>query len=48
MRKTEIETLNFAIASFAKGLNKENIAKETKLLGELTKLRSDLCNSRYP
>ncbi len=41
-RKTEIETLNFAIVNVAKKLNKENVVKETKLLGELTKLKSEL------
>ncbi|MBD0256373.1 MAG: 2-dehydropantoate 2-reductase [Cytophagales bacterium] len=42
-RKTEIETLNFAIAGIARRLDKENLVRETKLLGELTKLKSDLC-----
>jgi 2-dehydropantoate 2-reductase len=41
-RETEIETLNFKIAAIAKAMNKENIVKETKLLGELTKLKSEL------
>jgi 2-dehydropantoate 2-reductase len=41
-RQTEIETLNFAIVDIAKRLNKENLVIETKLLGELTKLKSDL------
>jgi 2-dehydropantoate 2-reductase len=41
-RETEIETLNFEIARIAKGLKKENVVMETKLLGELTKLKSDI------
>ncbi len=41
-KETEIETLNFKIANIAKALNKEDIVKETKLLGELTKLKSEL------
>ncbi|WP_423147860.1 ketopantoate reductase family protein [Rubrolithibacter danxiaensis] len=41
-RPTEIETLNLEIAAIAKTLNKENLVKETKLLGELTKLKSEL------
>ncbi len=41
-RKTEIETLNFAIADVARKLNKEDLVKETTLLGELTKLKSDI------
>ncbi len=39
-RKTEIETLNFAVVDIAKKLNME--VTETKLLGELTKLKSEL------
>ena len=41
-RKTEIETLNFAIVNMAKALNKENAVRETRLLGELTKLKSEI------
>lgn len=41
-RKTEIETLNFAIVNIAKTLGKEDAVAETKLLGELTKLKSEL------
>ena len=41
-RKTEIETLNFAIVNMATALNKENAVRETRLLGELTKLKSEL------
>jgi len=39
-RETEIETLNFSIVNTAKKLNKEAMVTETKLLGELTKLKS--------
>lgn len=41
-RKTEIETLNFEIANIARSLNLEDAVKETKLLGELTRLKSEL------
>lgn len=41
-RETEIETLNFSIVNLAKKLNKEAVVTETKLLGELTKLKSQL------
>ncbi|MCE2996974.1 MAG: ketopantoate reductase family protein [Cyclobacteriaceae bacterium] len=41
-RRTEIETLNFSIVNIARQLNKERWVTETKLLGELTKLKSDL------
>ena len=41
-RKTEIETLNFAIVNIAKTLGMEDAVAETKLLGELTKLKSEL------
>ncbi|HEY5823117.1 MAG TPA: 2-dehydropantoate 2-reductase [Cyclobacteriaceae bacterium] len=41
-RQTEIETLNFSIVNIAKKLNKESVVTETKLLGELTMLRSEL------
>lgn len=41
-RETEIETLNFSIVNMAKKLNKEAMVTETKLLGELTKLKSQL------
>jgi 2-dehydropantoate 2-reductase len=41
-RQTEIETLNFAIVGMAEKLNKGNLVIETKLLGELTRLKSDL------
>jgi 2-dehydropantoate 2-reductase len=41
-RKTEIETLNFAIVDFAKELNKEDVVRETLLLGELINIKSGL------
>lgn len=41
-RRTEIETLNFEIARIAKTLNKEHLVRETALLGELTRLKSDI------
>jgi 2-dehydropantoate 2-reductase len=41
-RETEIETLNFSIVNMARKLNKEGLVTETKLLGELTKLKSQL------
>jgi 2-dehydropantoate 2-reductase len=41
-RKTEIDTFNFAIASIAEKYNQESLAVETNLLGELTKLKSEL------
>jgi 2-dehydropantoate 2-reductase len=40
-RRTEIDTLNFAIVNIAKALNREDSVKETRLLGELTKLKSE-------
>lgn len=41
-RETEIETLNLEIARIAESLNREQAIRETKLLGELTKLKSEL------
>nr|WKN39731.1 2-dehydropantoate 2-reductase [Tunicatimonas sp. TK19036] len=41
-RPTEIDTLNFAIVDMAKKLNQEDRVVETKLLGELTKLKSEI------
>lgn len=41
-RRTEIETFNFAIVHIATGLNMEKRVTETKLLGELVKLKSEL------
>jgi 2-dehydropantoate 2-reductase len=43
-RRTEIETLNFEIVRIARSLDKEDTVKETRLLGELTKLKADLNN----
>lgn len=44
-RKTEIETLNFAIVDAAQALDKVSVVKETRLLGELTRLKSNLNGS---
>ena len=41
-RPTEIETLNFAIVAIALRYGKENEVTQTKLLGELTKMKADL------
>ncbi|MET3126167.1 2-dehydropantoate 2-reductase [Arcicella rosea] len=41
-RKTEIETLNFAVVAIAQKLGKKNQVVQTKLLGELTKIKADL------
>lgn len=41
-RPTEIETLNFAIVKMAEAIGKADLVKETKLLGELTKLKSGI------
>jgi 2-dehydropantoate 2-reductase len=41
-RKTEIDTLNFEIVRMAEDLNFGNLVQETRLLGELTKLKSEL------
>ncbi len=41
-RRTEIDTLNFAIAAIAKTLNMEGTVTETSLLGELTRLKSEI------
>jgi 2-dehydropantoate 2-reductase len=41
-RETEIDSLNFTIAQIAKAAGKEHLAMETKLLGELTKLKAQL------
>ena len=45
-RKTEIDTLNFQIVEIAKTVNKADDVKETRLLGELTRLKSELKMSR--
>jgi 2-dehydropantoate 2-reductase len=41
-RQTEIDTLNFAIVSIAKNLGKEQEVAQTKLLGDLTKMKANL------
>lgn len=41
-RRTEIETLNPEIVRIAGSLHKENLVQETKLLGELTRLKADI------
>ncbi|GAB4024268.1 ketopantoate reductase family protein [Spirosoma koreense] len=41
-RPTELDTLNFAIVRQAETLNRASVVRETRLLGELTKLKSDL------
>jgi 2-dehydropantoate 2-reductase len=41
-RPTEIETLNFAIVQISQSLQLGHTVTETRLLGELTKLKSDL------
>ena len=41
-RQTEIETLNFSISRIANEFKKEDVVKETRLLGELTKLKAEL------
>ncbi len=41
-RQTEIDTFNFAIADIAKKHNQESLVVETTLLGELTKIKSEL------
>lgn len=44
-RGTEIDTFNFAIAGIAEKYNQESLVIETKLLGQLTKLKSELNQS---
>lgn len=44
-RETEIDSFNFAIARIAKQLNGESVVIQTKLLGELVKLKSELSRS---
>jgi 2-dehydropantoate 2-reductase len=41
-RETEIETLNFEMVNIAQRMNMGNLVVETGLLGELTKLKSDI------
>jgi 2-dehydropantoate 2-reductase len=40
-RKTEIDTLNFEIVRIAEALHKSDVVGNTKLLGELVKLKAD-------
>lgn len=44
-RNTEIDTLNLEIARMAEGLGKSEAVRETKLLGELTKMKAQICLS---
>lgn len=41
-RKTEIDTLNFEIVRIAESLGRSEAVLETKLLGELTKIKSEM------
>ncbi|RZS70880.1 2-dehydropantoate 2-reductase [Pseudobacter ginsenosidimutans] len=41
-RETEIETLNLEVAAIAQRLHKQHVVRETRLLGELTLLKSKL------
>ncbi|GLB54096.1 hypothetical protein NBRC110019_31370 [Neptunitalea chrysea] len=41
-RETEIDTLNFEVFRIAKEMNLEALVQETKLLGELVKIKSEL------
>jgi 2-dehydropantoate 2-reductase len=45
-RRTEIETLNFAITGIAKEFKKVDNVKETRLLGELVYIKSELAHHR--
>jgi 2-dehydropantoate 2-reductase len=45
-RTTEIETLNFAVVKMAEAIGKAHLVKETRLLGELTKLKSDISRNK--
>lgn len=47
-RTTEIETLNFAVVKMAEAIGKGHLVKETQLLGELTKLKSDISRNKLP
>lgn len=44
-RKTEIDTLNVAIATIANNLQEKKLAKETSLLGELIQIKSQIALS---
>jgi len=41
-RRTEIEFLNLEIARIAEEIGKSGLTKETKLLGELIKIKSEM------
>lgn len=41
-RPTEIETLNYEVVRLAKEVGLENVVRETQLLGELIKIKSDM------
>ena len=41
-RETEIDSLNFAIVGMAEGIQQQEAVKATRLLGELTRLKSEL------
>ena len=45
-RETEIDSFNFAIVRLATGLNSETTVIQTKLLGELVKLKAGLARSK--
>ena len=45
-RTTEIERLNFAVVKMAEAIGKGHLVKETRLLGELTKLKSDISRNK--
>jgi 2-dehydropantoate 2-reductase len=47
-RTTEIETLNFAVAKMAEAIGEAHLVKETRLLGELTRLKSDISRNKLP
>lgn len=47
-RQTEIDTLNLAIAGMAKTLNLEAAVSQTRLLGELIRLKSAITRSGLP
>ncbi|WP_128547065.1 ketopantoate reductase family protein [Larkinella soli] len=47
-RPTEIETLNLEVARVAESLNLGHRVSQTRLLGELTKLKSDLSRTAQP
>jgi 2-dehydropantoate 2-reductase len=46
-RETEIETLNLAIAAIAEQHGKSELIRETKLLGELTRLKASIFRKQF-